>query len=315
MRLVFTTAAIMRLLPKWMQKVTYPLLPSYWETRRHLKRTNRLLSSRIQEIMEQDEDGTQQPKGSSIDDANVLYWLSNAVKEKDHHPDVVSPALLVLALASVHTTLSRMVHVLYDVTAAGNSLQEQLITEIETVSQSDWTAASYEKLHLLDSVLRESQRLSPPSTTGMKRVFLESYTFHDGTHIPKGTYTCLPIYAIENDKEHAPQPQEFDGLRSFRVQEQNKRLHRPSNAVAKELLFATPTETSLQFGYGKWACPGRFFASFAIKAVLVKLFSEYEFRFLPNSGRPKNLEFHEFIFPPASQRMLVRRKKGALGPF
>ena len=315
MRSVFTTAAIMRLLPKWIQKVAYPLLPSYWETRRHLKRTNLLLSSRIQKIMEQHEDGTQQPKESGDDDAHVLYWLSNAVKEKDHHPDIVPHALLVLALAAVHTTLLRMVHVLYDVTAAGNSLQEQLIAEIETVSQSNWTAASYEKLHRLDSVLRESQRLSPPSTTGMKRVFLEPYTFHDGTHVPKGTYTCMSIYAIENDKEHTPQPQEFDGLRSFRVQEQNERLHGSNNAVARDLLFATPTQTSLQFGYGKHACPGRFFASVAVKAVLVKLFSEYEFRFLPNSGRPKNLEFHEFVFPPASQKILIRRKKGASGPF
>ena len=305
----------MRLFPKWVQKLMYPLLPSYWEAQRHLSRAKRLLRSRIQEIIEQDEDAAQKPMDNSADEANILNWLSNAVKGKDRHPDVVSHALLLLALASVHTTLLRMVNVLYDVTAAGESLQEQLITEIETVSQSGWAAASYEELHRLDSVLRESQRLSPPVTMGMKRVFLEPHTFDDGTHIPQGTYACLPIYAIENDEYHAHQPHEFDGLRSFRVHEENKRLHGPRNATTREFLFATPTQTSLHFGYGKLACPGRFFASCAIKAVLVKMFSEYEFRFLPNSGRPRNLEFHEFIFPPASQKMLVRRRKGAIGPF
>lgn len=40
--------------------------------------------------------------------------------------------------------------------------------------------------------------------------------------------------------------------------------------------FVTTTLESTVFGHGRWACPGRFFASNEIKAILIQLLMKYE---------------------------------------
>jgi hypothetical protein len=40
--------------------------------------------------------------------------------------------------------------------------------------------------------------------------------------------------------------------------------------------FVTTTTESTVFGHGKWACPGRFFASNEIKAILIQLLERYD---------------------------------------
>jgi hypothetical protein len=43
----------------------------------------------------------------------------------------------------------------------------------------------------------------------------------------------------------------------------------------KHQLVTTTTESTV-FGHGRWACPGRFFASNEIKAILVQLLARYD---------------------------------------
>ncbi|XXH00988.1 hypothetical protein Hte_007339 [Hypoxylon texense] len=315
---VFTTAAILRMFPTWAQWVIAPLLPTARAPRQYLSRAKRLLGPRIAKLIELGDGAGWVPGEDSPHDTNVLAWLSSSARGRNRDPDVITQALVVLALASVHTTLLRMVSVLYDVTAAGSGLRDQLVDEIATVAargSGGWGPDAYGKLRKLDSVLRESQRMSPPAITGMKRVFIRAHTFRDGTHVPAGAYACMPVHAIENDEAHTPDPERFDGLRNFRAREEWERQTANNRKSKKEFLFDTPTLTSLSFGYGKTACPGRFFASHAIKVVLVKMFTDYEFRFLPGGGRPQGIMAHEFLFPSPRQKMLTRRKKETACPF
>jgi ent-kaurene oxidase len=280
-----------------------------------LKLAKELLGPKIRELLKQSDASVWEPQVDNADDLNILSWLSSMTKGRDRDPDVISHVLVLVALASIHTTLLRMVNVLYDVPAAGPSLQNDLLNEINSIGKGKWETAAYDQLYRLDSVLRESQRISPPTTLGLKRLFLEPYTFENGTHIPAGTYVCMPIHAIENDEKHTPHPDEYDGLRTFRARQEKKRNGDLDNAAAKDLLFTTPTRTVLNFGYGKTACPGRFFASVVIKMVLVKMLTEYDFAFMPGTKRPAHLMAHEFLFTWPWQKMLVRRKKGGACPF
>ncbi|KAG8169721.1 hypothetical protein KVR01_000466 [Diaporthe batatas] len=219
--------------------------------------------------------------------------------------------MVILALASVHTVLLRIVNVLYDITAHPDILCE-LRAEIETVART-WEDKPYERLHKLDSVLIESQRMSPPTITGLKRLFRADYTFQNGLHVPKGSYVCMPIYAIENDPSHTEDPRAFDGLRQYRLSTKEEDLGIQGNS--KRVTFSTPTPTRLNFGYGRAACPGRYFAELELKMVFVKLLCEYEFKFLPGAERPANLMLHEFLFTWPWTKMLVRRRQGATAPF
>ncbi|KAI1355958.1 cytochrome P450 [Xylaria sp. FL0043] len=307
---LFRTIVILRTMPEWMQNFTYFLLPSYWDCQKHLKDAKLLLSDHIQQLIDQNDAGLWEPRDDSADDLNVLSWLSSMAKGRDRNPHVIAHVLVLVALAAVHTTLLRMVNVLYDITAAGPDLKNALIEEIKEVSQSGWSNGSYDNLHRLDSVMRESQRRSPPTILGLKRLFRQPYTFQDGTHVSAGTYVSMPIYAIENDEGHTHDPHEFDGLRSFRVR-QELEAARGCEADTKSLLFSSPTRINLNFGYGKTACPGRFFASQIIKIVLVKLLTEYEFKFLTGETRPQNILMHEFLFTWPWQKMLARRQRNS----
>lgn len=286
-----------------------PMLPSYWNSRYYIKTAKSLLSPTIQDLIDRNEDGLWAPEDDNADDLNILSWTAALAKGRDRDAAVISHVQVLVALAAVHTTLLRMVNVLYDITAAGSTLREALLAEIASVPNECWADGSaYDKLHRLDSVMRESQRIAPPTTLGIKRLFKEPHTFRDGTHIPAETYVCMPITAIENDAENTPNPERYDGLRSFRSWE--AAVAAGDKIAAKNALFTTPTPTVLSFGYGKTACPGRFFAGTVIKIVLVKMLTEYDFAFLAGSkGRPGNIEAHEFLFTWPWQKMLFRRKQ------
>lgn len=256
------------------------------------------------------DDGKWEPQDDEPEDLNVLSWLTSLAKGRERNADALGHVLVLVALGAVHTTLLGMLNVLYDVVNAGAQLQNEILEEITDVSDRGWhdNGNPYDALEKLDSVMRESQRLSPPVTLGMKRLFKQPYTFQDGTHIPADTYACLPIYAIGND---LPNPEEFDGLRAYRAARS-----KDNNAdSAGEYQFSSPSPNYLTFGYGKTACPGRFFASVVIKTVIVKALTDYEFKFLSGAGRPKNISTNDLLFTSPATKMLVRRKSKGSCPF
>ena len=291
------------------------MLPSYWHGQRYVQSAKALLGPKIHELLRKSSDDSWSPE-SDEEDPNVLSWLASTAKGRDRDPDTLAHVEVLLALAAVHTTLLRMVNVLYDLTANPNLFEElEFEIDAEVQGKQGWNAASYYQLQKLDSVLRESQRMSPPTILGMKRLFKQPHTFENGLHLPKGTYACLPIYAIENDPAHTPHPEKFDGLRSYKRRQQTPPNARKPGASNEEHQFSSTEHTILNFGYGKSACPGRYFASLVLKILFAKLLTEYEFRFLPGTKRPQNIMAHEFLFCWPWQKMLVRRKKEGMCPF
>ncbi|KAI0449781.1 cytochrome P450 [Xylaria acuta] len=312
---VFITSIILRMFPCWMQKIIYPFLPSYWRTKACFRLARRILGPKIQQLIQLHDSGKWEPRADDADDLNVLRWLCGLAKGNDRNPDTISHILVLLVLASVHNNLFRIISVLYDVTAAGSTLSDQLVAEIAATMDEGWNDMPYDRLYRLDSVLCESQRVSPPSVLGMKRLFKLPYTFQDGTHIAAGTYTCMATSAIENDPTNTPYPERFDGLRRFRALENRCQAGQLDDTIVKEFRFSNPTPTALNWGYGKLACPGRHFASCVIKMVLVKLLADYEFAFRPGAGRPKNMNVYDFTFILPNQKMLMKPKKKPLHPF
>ncbi|KAI4280285.1 MAG: hypothetical protein L6R38_004563 [Xanthoria sp. 2 TBL-2021] len=302
---LFKTIVFMRLFPAWTHPLISRLLPSYWFGRNYIKSAKKILAPRFRHaLVESSKDSTND--WNVEEHFNVLTWLADLAKGRDRDPEALAFVEVLLALASVHTTLLRMVNVLYDLIGNPGYL-DGLRKEIESISSETWSYASYHRLQQLDSVLRESQRMSPPTILGLKRLFKVPYTFSDGLHVPQGTYVCLPVFAIENDPDNAPDPECFDGLRSYRL--------RQKEGDNGDHQFSTPEKTVLSFGYGKTACPGRHFASLMLKMTFVKLLTEYEFKFLPHAVRRKNVVIHEFLFPLPWIKVLVRRRKQGVCPF
>ncbi|ORY11853.1 cytochrome P450 [Clohesyomyces aquaticus] len=299
---LFKTIVILRLFPSWAHPFISKLLPSYWAGWGYVKSAKALLGPKIDDLLRRNNEGTWSP-GEDAAEYNVLAWLADLAKGTDRDSHALAHVEVLLALASVHTTLLRMVNVLYDLTQ-NQGLFSELQNEIAHAREKDWTHASYSELWKLDSVLRESQRVSPPTILGMKRLFKQDFTFATGLYIPKGTYVCMPTYTIENDPSHTTNPSVFDGLRSYRIRQSVPE----GSKEADDQQFSSFGKTVLNFGYGKAACPGRYFASLIIKMVFVKLLTEYDFKFIEGTARPKNLVVHEFLFPWPWDRILIKRK-------
>jgi len=66
----------------------------------------------------------------------------------------------------------------------------------------------------------------------------------------------------------------------------------------------------MQFGLGKDACPGRFFASNQIKIVLAHLIRNYNMALEDMSaGRPKNPMFEVNVLGDPTANVLLKKRK------
>ena len=110
------------------------------------------------------------------------------------------------------------------------------------------------------------------STVTFERIITQDYTLKDGFHIPRGTHIGVPTQAISMDPDLYPDSDRFDGFRFSKLRSSGD----PNTA---RLVYAASNLESMAFGYGRHACPGRFFADHEIKMIMVYLLTNYDFKF------------------------------------
>ena len=132
------------------------------------------------------------------------------------------------------------------------------------------------------------------------RLVQKPITLSDQTHLPAGTQICTASYSISQDPDNIANPQEFDGFRyeKMRMKPDEDNKHQ----------FAMTDMTHLHFGRGRYACPGRFFASTSLKIILAHVIMQYDFKFPPGKECPKNLNADEFMYPDPTARLLIKRR-------
>ena len=135
----------------------------------------------------------------------------------------------------------------------------------------------------------------------------KSLELKDGTYLPKGTHFAVAANAIVHDPELLPgggDPYQFDPFRYSKLRTD------PANpgAINKQQ-FATTDSNTLHFGHGKFACPGRFFASNEIKLILSHILIMYDFKWADGASRPPNLNFEEASYPNPSGKVMMRRRE------
>lgn len=95
---------------------------------------------------------------------DFLQWMMDESDEFDGQPHKLAHRLLILTLAAVHTTSMAATQTLFDL-CVHPEYMEPLREEISQAVQEDgaFTKQTLTKLRKLDSFMRESQRLNPPS--------------------------------------------------------------------------------------------------------------------------------------------------------
>jgi len=318
---IFRTVLFMRLFPPFLHPILSLVIPDAWQVRRDMKLARRLIIPLVEE----------RTRAQSLGDASyekpndLLQWMMDGANESESKPDKLAHRQLLLTLASIHTTTMSVTHALYDLAAMPEYVQP-LREEIEQIlkEDGDWQKNGLTKMRKLDSFLKESQRMNPPSLgtslafacwssiigsetiliegiiVAFNRVVQKPITLSDGTHLPKGTHFGMASVPLVFDEALVDKPHTFDGFRSYRKRLETGESHRHQ--------FATTDANSLHFGHGKYACPGRFLASNEIKTMLAHVLMEYDFKFLPGQSRPPNQSVNEYIFPDPAGQLLFKQR-------
>lgn len=120
------------------------------------------------------------------------------------------------------------------------------------------------------------------------------FTLPNGQHIPSGVTIEVPAVAVNSDSSVFPTADRFDPLRFYDLRQQAR--DRGAVEAAAQNQFVSVSQDSLTFGYGRHACPGRFFAANEIKMILAVALMGYEFKMPGDStARYPNIEFAHMV--------------------
>lgn len=155
----FIAARILRLWPSILRHVVHWFLPWSRRMRKHIQNSNRIVQGEVhqRELIRKgklpDTNPGRQP--------DSLDWFQEVAAGR---PCDMILSQLRLSVASIHTTSNLLTNVVYDLAAYPEHIQP-LRDEIKAVVEEDGMLkkAGLAKMKLMDSVLKETQRLHPTS--------------------------------------------------------------------------------------------------------------------------------------------------------
>ncbi|OIW23840.1 cytochrome P450 [Coniochaeta ligniaria NRRL 30616] len=302
--------AVQRLTP-WQRWLRGSSLPEVKNLDRHEEEATRFLRPIIaaRRQAEKDQPGYQKPD-------DMLQWLMNERDFGEREDRELAKLQLTVSFAAIHTTTLTATNAFYNL-AAHPQLVPELRQEIQTVLAehgNQFTSPALQKMKKLDSFLKETLRLHPNAMVSFRRKVLKPITLSSGQVIPAGVMLEVPHYAISHDEETFPEPEKFDGLRFYRMREQSQTFNKPSAGgkatsveAAAHNLFASVSQNSPTFGYGRHACPGRFFAANEIKMIVSRALLTYDIRNVGESTeRYPNIEVSNLCFPDPTRKLLFK---------
>jgi cytochrome P450 len=182
-------------------------------------------------------------------------------------------------------------------------------------------------LHLLDSFVREVLRLHVPSACKSHhhqrvshdlilgvvvvslRLATQPVTLHDGLLLRPGTKIAFPAQSIHLDPSNYTNPTSFIPFRFSGTGSCNcgsDGLPKDAGRLKAEAL----DDKYLPFGYGKQACPGRFFALRVVKLVLARLVWEYDIKWAGQAPKSPTSGSMEGFFLPSKKGEVMLKQRG-----
>jgi cytochrome P450 len=113
-------------------------------------------------------------------------------------------------------------------------------------------------------------------------------------------------HPVHFDSSIYPNAHEFDG---FRFEKLRERDSMDIDDSGPRYQLAVASTDYLPWGYGKHACPGRFFAALEMKLIIAHLILNYDVRLEQPGVRPPDFVFEANCMPNAQARILLKRRK------
>ncbi|KAI4203862.1 MAG: hypothetical protein LQ350_001484 [Teloschistes chrysophthalmus] len=311
----------MRFFPKFLHPIVAVFTPYAW----------------LRSKKQGDEDPSSNEKSEG-----VLQWMIDIARDNEENPRTLAQQALFLALAAIHTTTIVTTQVLFDLGARPEYIQpirdeilQALEDEGKEVGKDGWQKSALDKMPKLDSFMKESPRLAPQTLSlphfltpfpkhspersepsaplvilqtpsqahypkvAFSRVALSPITLSDGFHLPRGTHFTIPSANLLQDPSIIPNPEAFDGFRYYNAS---------SQSTERQNQFTATDSNNLSFGHGKYACPGRYLASYKIKLIVAMLLVRYDIGFPKGKGRPRSISYADNMFPDPTGEILLKER-------
>lgn len=143
-----------------------------------------------------------------------------------------------------------------------------------------FTNIAMQNMKKLDSFLKEVLRYYPLGAGSFQRKVLKPFTLSNGQTIPEGVIIEVPAGSMNFDDEIHEDPFKFDALRYYNLRmakDKEESAVKAAEVVANSQFVSVGT-SSLTFGYGRHACPGRFFAVNEIKMIMATALLHYDMK-------------------------------------
>ncbi|EON97550.1 putative cytochrome p450 protein [Phaeoacremonium minimum UCRPA7] len=291
-------ARALRRYPFFLRRLVHWFVPECQRIRRDLREARRILKPIIEQRLERNRQAAARGEHvSKIED--TIGWLHDGYQEQGLAPDLAT-SQLGLAMAAIHTTTELLTGSLLDLFATPQILGD-VRGEMRTVLDAQlWKKTTLYQLKLLDSVLKESQRLHTRDVATMRRIVEDPLELSDGTTLPRGAYTMVSFQNLR-DPSIYPDPDVFNPRRFLDLRQQ------PGQENRWQLVSTSPEH--LAFGHGLHACPGRFFASNEVKVALCHLLLKYDWKLADGIDRPKDIVYGSEMGVDGNAKVLFRRRE------
>lgn len=292
---IFTATRICRAIPvsfRWLIERTLPLCRKVRKDRATGARILApILTGRKAEISAAKREGRE----PNLPDDSI-EWFRKASKGRAYDD---SDLQLGLSLAAIHTTSDLLGQAMLNLGAHPEMMEPLRKEAVGVLDRHGWKKVALAELRILDSFLKETQRLKLCPLAFMHRLAIDDVELPNGIKIRKGQKTAISSHRMWSESDYED-PETFDGFRFV------KRRKLPGYEHKSCLISTSADHTG--FSHGKHACPGRFFAANEVKISMVHLILKYDLKLGDsNDASWKMYGFNMSVNPKA--KISVRRRK------
>ncbi|KAF4843417.1 Cytochrome P450 monooxygenase ATR2 [Colletotrichum siamense] len=243
---------------------------------------------------------------------DMLQWLIDAQdKSKNGSRNDAELAIWQLgaSFTAIHTTTATATNALYTLASMQDIIPvlREEIREALVGSGNEFTNAALQNMVKLESFLTESMRTYPMSAANAQRKVLQPFTLSNGQTIPSGVLIELPSAAVNMDDNLYPSSSQFDAFRFSKLRQNKVKATEDGTEVGH--LFSSVGQTSLNFGFGRHVCPGRFFASVEIKMIVAIILLNFDILLAEGeTERYKNIEIGIQSMPDPAKTIRLKRR-------
>ncbi|KAJ5192838.1 hypothetical protein N7449_008980 [Penicillium cf. viridicatum] len=293
----FIAIRMMRQWPAALRSLVYWLSPKCKRVREQVSTSGQLIWPLVE--------GHRQRKRKALeaglpapDGQDTISWMDELADGVDCD---VPCGQLILSVVALHTTTELLTQALFDLCHHPELTQPLREEVISVVGDKPLTKAVLFKLRLMDSFLKESQRLHIGDITTMQRFAHAKVVLSDGSTIPRGAKVVTTMEMMM-DPTIYPNPEIFDAYRFLKMRE--------SAGQENRWQFVSTCSEHMGFGNGQHACPGRFFAANETKVALCHLLLKYDWKFPDNAQKDgTDVTFGTEFESSLEAKVLLRRRK------